>query len=178
MRITKSKSILPEKGYDHIQGPADARFKLVEYGDYQCPYCGEAHEVVKQIQEELGDKLCFAYRNFPLEQIHPYAEHAAEAAEAAASQGRFWEMHDALFENQHALEDEDLAAYASELGLDAGRLIGEVQKGAHAARIKKDLHSGEQNGVGGTPTFFVNGVLFEGEPSAEGLVAALIEGAE
>lgn len=169
---------MPEKGYDHIQGPADAQFKLVEYGDYQCPYCGEAHEVVKQIQEQLGDKLCFAYRNFPLVEIHPYAEHAAEAAEAADSQGRFWEMHDALFENQRALEDDDLADYATELGLDADRLIEEVKKSAHAARIKKDFLSGEQNGVAGTPTFFVNGQLFEGEPTAEELVAALIEGAE
>jgi protein-disulfide isomerase len=169
------KGILPVNGQDHIQGPANAPFKLVEYGDYQCPYCGEAHAVVKEIQERLGDQLCFAYRNFPLVEIHPYAEHAAEAAEAAAAQGRFWEMHAALFENQNALEDEDLAEYATELGLDAKKLIAEVRSGAHAARIQKDLRSGEQNGVNGTPTFFVNGEPFDGEPGASELIEALTQ---
>jgi protein-disulfide isomerase len=176
MSRTKLKSLLPMAGYDHIQGPLDAPFKLVEYGDYQCPYCGEAHEVIKQIQAQLGDKLCFVYRNFPLEEIHPYAEHAAEAAEAADAQGRFWEMHDTLFENQNALEDEDLAEYAEELGLDAKRLMDEIRRGAHSVRIQKDLRSGEENGVNGTPAFFVNGAPFDGEPSAEELIAALTEG--
>jgi protein-disulfide isomerase len=173
-----SKSISPVKGHDHVQGSINAPYVLVEYGDYQCPYCGEAHEVVKEIQERLGDKLCFVYRNFPLVDIHEHAEHAAEAAEAAAAQGRFWEMHNLLFENQNALEDEDLAAYAAELGLDAKRLIADVRSGAHAARIKQDLISGEQNGVNGTPAFFVNGTPYEDEPTAENLIAALIERAE
>jgi protein-disulfide isomerase len=170
-----SRSIAPVKGHDHLQGSVDAPYVLVEYGDYQCPYCGEAHAVVKEIQERLGDKLCFVYRNFPLVDIHEHAEHAAEAAEAAAAQGRFWEMHNLLFENQNALEDEDLAAYATELGLDAKRLIADVRSGAHAARIKQDLISGEQNGVNGTPAFFVNGKPYENEPTAENLIAALVE---
>ena len=165
----------PATASDHHQGPLDAAIVVVEYGDYQCPYCGDAHEIVKQVQERLGDKLCFAFRNFPLVDIHEYAEHAAEAAEAAATQGRFWEMHALLFENQNALDDDDLAGYAAELGLDPRRIMAEIESGAHAARIKKDLISGEQNEVNGTPTFFVNGNPFEGEPGVEELVAALTE---
>jgi protein-disulfide isomerase len=134
--------------------------------------------VVKQIQDRLGDQLCFVFRNFPLVEIHQHAEHAAEAAESADAQGRFWEMHDLLFENQHALKDDDLAAYAAELCLDAKRLMAEIRTGAHVARIKKDFLSGEQNGVNGTPTFFVNGEPFDGEPTAEDLIAALTERAE
>ena len=177
MNKTKSKATSPMMG-DHVQGSMDAPFALVEYGDYQCPYCGEAHEVVKDIQERLGDRLCFVYRNFPLEEMHPHAEHAAEAAEAADAQGRFWEMHATLFENQNALDDEDLAEYATELGLDAQRVMSEVRSGAHSSRIRKDYRSGEQNGVSGTPTFFVNGEPFEGEPTADELIAALTERAE
>jgi protein-disulfide isomerase len=158
-----------------MQGPMDAPYVLVEYGDYQCPYCGDAHEVVQQIQQRLGDKLCFVFRNFPLVDIHEHAEHASEAAEAAAAQGRFWEMHALLFENQNALEDEDLVEYAANLGLDSERLIAEVRSGAHSRRIQQDLVSGEQNGVQGTPTFFVNGEPFEEEPTAESLIAALTE---
>ena len=171
-------STLPMQGEDHIQGSIDAPFKLIEYGDYQCPYCGEAHEVVKQIQDRLGDQLCFVFRNFPLVQIHQHAEHAAEAAEAADAQGRFWEMHDLLFENQRDLTDKDIQDYATELGLDTKRLMAEVRTGAHTARIKKDLISGKQNGVGGTPTFFVNGAPFEEEPTADSLIAALTEPSE
>lgn len=172
------KSIVPVKGHDHIQGSTEAPYILLEYGDYQCPYCGDAHDVVKEIQDRLGDRLCFVYRSFPLVDIHEHAEHAAEAAEAAAANGRFWEMHDLLYENQNALEDDDLADYAMELGLDPQRLISEVRSGAHAAHIKQDLVSGEKNGVNGTPTFFVNGQLFEGEPIPEELLAALTGHAE
>ena len=178
MKNGKTNAVVPTAGQDHIQGLVDAPFQLVEYGDFQCPFCGEAYEVVKQIQESLGGKLCFAFRNFPLSDMHPYAEHAAEAAEAADAQGRFWDMHDTLFENQNALEDEDLAEYAEELGLDAKRLIHDIRTGAHSARIQKDYRSGEENGVNGTPTFFVNGTLFEGEPTAEELIAALTERTE
>src|SRR2546422_8991109 len=103
---------LPKAGRDHIQGPSDTPSALVEYGDYECPYCGEAYPIIKAIQERLGDRLCFAFRNFPLVNSHPHAQHAAEAAEAAGVQGKFWEMHDLLFENQNALDDEDFARYA------------------------------------------------------------------
>jgi protein-disulfide isomerase len=168
-------SALPLAGHDHIQGPIDAPFALVEYGDYQCPYCGAAHPMVKAVQKHLGNKLCFAFRHFPLTTMHEHAEHAAEAAEAAAAQGRFWEMHDALFENQNALEDEDLARYAAEIGIDAKRLISEVLSGAHTKRIREDFRGGARNGVNGTPTFFVNGLRYDGEPTAEGIIAALIQ---
>ncbi|HXJ72126.1 MAG TPA: DsbA family protein, partial [Candidatus Dormibacteraeota bacterium] len=110
---------------------------------------------------------------FPLVNSHPHAEHAAEAAEAAGAQGKFWEMHDLLFENQEALDDEDLAQYATALGLDARRLIREVQGGAHAARLQEDFQSGARSGVNGTPTFFVNGVRYDGEPEVDALLAAL-----
>jgi len=171
--IPKSKLTLPIEGRDHVQGPVDAPIILLEYGDYECPYCGDAYPVVKVIQERLGDRLCFAFRNFPLVNAHPHAEHAAEAAEAAAAQGKFWEMHDALFENQTALDDEDLAQYATDLGLDAGRLISEVVAGAHATRLQEDFRSGARGGVNGTPTFFINGVRYEGPPDVDALLPAL-----
>jgi protein-disulfide isomerase len=122
-RTAAQISMLPMPDRDHIQGSINAPIKLVEYGDYECPYCGEAYPVVIEIQERLGRRLCFAFRNFPLANAHPHAEHAAEAAEAAHEQGRFWEMHDLLYENQDALADEDLAQYKLALGLDARRLI-------------------------------------------------------
>jgi protein-disulfide isomerase len=171
--IPSSKLGLPVAKRDHVQGPIDAAMSLLEYGDYQCPYCGEAYPIIKAVQERLGDKLCFAFRNFPLVNSHPYAEHAAEAAEAAAAQGKFWQMHDLLFENQNALDDENLAEYAATLRLDARRLITEVLAGAHAARIRDDLRSGARGGVNGTPAFFVNGLRYEGEPDAAALLAAL-----
>jgi len=164
---------LPIPGRDHIQGPEDAPLKLVEYGDYECPYCGQAYPMVKAVQERLGDRLCFAFRNFPLATMHPHAEHAAEAAEAAGEQGRFWEMHDLIYENQDSLQDEDLAGYAAELGLDVKKLTGEVLSGAHSKRVREDFRSGAHNGVNGTPTFFVNGVRYDGGLDAGELLAAL-----
>lgn len=172
--IHKSKLTLPMGGRDHVQGPIDAPFALLEYGDYECPYCGDAYPVVKAIQERLGDRLCFAFRNFPLVNAHPHAEHAAEAAEAAGIQGKFWEMHDTLYENQTALDDESLARYAADLGLDA-RLISEVVSGAHAARVREDFRSGARGGVNGTPTFFINGVRYDGVPEFDALLTALTQ---
>ena len=168
-----SKLVLPVAKRDHILGPIEAPFSLVEYGDYECPYCGDAYPVVKAVQRQLGNRLCFAFRNFPLVNSHPHAEHAAEAAEAAGVQGKFWEMHDTLFENQNALEDEDLARYATDLALDGRRLLSEVAAGAHSARVREDFKSGARDGVNGTPTFFVNGVLYDGEPGVAALYAAL-----
>ena len=139
--ITGLKLTLPDYERDHIQGSSDAPIALLEYGDYECPACGQAHPIVKAIQEQLGDDLCFAFRNFPLTNVHPHAEHAAEAAEAAGAQGSFWEMHDLLFENQDALEDEALAEYAASLGLDEMRLIREVLAGAYAGRVREDRKS-------------------------------------
>ena len=171
----KAKYLLPQEKRDHIQGPIDAPIALVEYGDYECPYCGEAYPVVKAIQERLGDRLCFAFRNFPLVNSHPHAEHAAEAAEAAGAQGSFWEMHDTLYENQQALEDEDLAQYAKALGLDARRLMNEVLQGAHTARVRDDFRSGARGGVNGTPTFFINGLRYDSAPDFDSMLAALTQ---
>jgi protein-disulfide isomerase len=148
---------------DHAAGPADARITLVEYGDYECPYCGMAYPVVREIQRALGDDLRFVFRNFPLAQAHPHAEHAAEAAEAAAAQGKFWEMHDMLYEHQDALEDDDLVGYARALGLDADRVARELATGAHEERVRRDFREGVRSGVNGTPTFFVNGVRYDGD---------------
>jgi protein-disulfide isomerase len=158
---------------DHIRGPAKAPMTLLEYGDYECPFCGAAHVVVKALEKTLGERMRFAFRNFPLTNVHPHAEHAAEAAESAGAQGRFWEMHDMLYENQNALEDEDLARYAAELGLDVPRLIREVASGAYRKRIREDFLSGVRSGVNGTPTFFINGVRYNGTYDYDSLLAAL-----
>ena len=172
---SKSQLTQPDAKRDHIQGPIDAPIALLEYGDYECPYCGEAYPIIKAIQERLGERLCFAFRNFPLVNSHPHAQHAAEAAEAAGAQGKFWEMHDILFENQEALEDEDIARYAGALELDAGQLINEVLTGTHSARVREDFRSGARGGVNGTPTLFINGVRYEGARDVEALVAALLD---
>ncbi len=150
-----------DDGRDHVQGKALAPVTLVEYGDYQCPYCGMAYPVVKQLQRALGDQLRFVYRNFPLRDEHPYAEHAAEAAESAGAQGSFWEMHDALFENQEQLDDRSLIGYAGELGLDAEQVARDLDDGAWAGRVREDFRSGVRSGVNGTPTFFINGVRYD-----------------
>ena len=172
--VSRSKLLLPRPKHDHIQGSLDAPIALVEYGDYECPYCGQAYPIVKVIQERLGGRLRFAFRNFPLTNSHPHAEHAAEAAEAAGAQAKFWEMHDMLYENQEALDDENLAQYAEALGLDARRLISDVLSGAHMARVREDFRSGARGGVNGTPTFFINGVRHDDAPSFDALLAALV----
>jgi len=164
---------VPDPERDHISGSADGLIKLLEYGDYECPFCGEVQPTVKEIQRRLGDNLLFAFRNFPLTNIHPHSEHAAETAEAAGEQGNFWGMHDLLFENQYALEDENLAAYAAELGLDRARLIGEVTSGVYAPRIREDFKSGVRGGVNGTPTLFINGERYDGARDLKHLLNAL-----
>jgi len=164
---------IPVGKRDHTVGPENAAHTLVEYGDFQCPYCREAYPIVKQLREQLGDRLRFAFRNFPLTRIHPHAEHAAEAAEAAAAQGAFWQMHDRLFERQFALEDDNLIEYATELGLDADRLAAELAAGTYRDRVRDDFMSGVKSGVNGTPTFYIDGVRHEGGYDLASLVAAL-----
>jgi formate-nitrite transporter family protein len=161
------------EGRDHVQGPADAAVTLVEYGDYECPYCGAAFPIIKQVQERMGGRLRFAFRNFPIATSHPHAEQAAEAAEAAAAQGRFWEMHDLLYENQDRLGGEDLHAYAERLGLDLETFDRDLAGHAYAARVREDFMSGVHSGVNGTPTFYVNGSRYDGSYEAESLLAAL-----
>jgi protein-disulfide isomerase len=158
---------------DHIQGPAEAPVTLLEYGDYECPYCGAAYPIVKQVQARMGDRLRFVFRNFPISTSHPHAEQAAEAAEAAAAQGRFWEMHDHLYEHQRHLEAGDLRTYAEELGLDVERFDRELAEHVHAARVRDDFMSGVRSGVNGTPTFYVNGTRHDGPYDLDSLLAAL-----
>jgi protein-disulfide isomerase len=158
---------------DHVQGPDTAPVTLVEYADYECPYSRIAYPVIKGVQRELGDKLRFVYRNFPLHEIHPHAQHAAEAAEAAASQDRFWEMHDYLFEHQHALDDEHLHQYAAALGLETEIFDQDMAQHRHAGKIERDLREGVESGVRGTPTFFINGVRYEGSYDRESLLSVI-----
>lgn len=165
----------PLSAHDHIQGSPDADIVLVEYGDYECPYCGAAYPVVKELQKRLGHKLSFAFRNFPLANAHPHAEFAAEAAEAAAAQGKFWEMHDLLYEHQDALEPENLIEYATTLGLDLHRFTKEINEHVYATRVREDFRSGVRSGVNGTPTFFINGERYNGSYDVRSMLQALRE---
>jgi protein-disulfide isomerase len=164
---------LPVNDLDHIQGPRTAPVNLVEYGDYECPYTGQAYPIVKEIQKRLGKDLLFVFRNFPLKEIHPHAQHAAEAAEAAAAQGKFWDMHDYLFEHQRALDDNHLLKYAATLGIDTDKFRKEMSVHIYASQIDKSLGEGIASGVEGTPTFFINGARHNGSWDLETLLAAI-----
>src|SRR5438552_469941 len=169
-------SLTPAVGKrDHIQGASSAIVTLVEYGDYQCPFCGDAYPVIKKLQTHFGDQLRFAFRNFPLVRIHAYAQRAAEAAEAAGAQGKFWEMHDYLFEHQDALDAGNLVNAGSILDLDKARFNREVAEHVYADRVKADIQSGIDSGVGGTPTIFVNGVRNDDDDEFETLKAKIDE---
>jgi len=146
---------------DHVRGAVDGRVTLVEYGDFQCPYCGDAYPVVRALLKDFP-WLRFVFRHMPLSDLHPRALAAAEAAEAAGAQGRFWDMHDRLFENQHALSDEQLREHAAALGLDVERFDRELREGVHAERVQEDLRSGAESGIPSTPRFFVNGAIHLG----------------
>jgi protein-disulfide isomerase len=163
----------PVSARDHAEGPAGAPLTLVEYGDYQCPYCGAAYPVVKRVQKTLGKKLRFVFRNFPLTQAHPYALIAAEAAEAAALQGRFWEMHDLLYEQQSFLEPDIIPSWAERIGLDLDKFRSDIRKDVVERRLQEDRQSGIRSGVNGTPTFFINGTRYDGSPDYGSLLAAL-----
>ena len=152
----------PVGAHDHSAGPDDAPVTLVEYGDYECPYCGMAYPIVKRARQDLGSGLRFVFRNFPLAESHPHARLAAQAAEAAAAQGKFWEMHDMLFEHQDALAAEDLVGYAKSLGLDARQFAQDLEGATYAKRVRDDFRNGVRSGVNGTPTFFVNGARYNG----------------
>jgi Na+:H+ antiporter, NhaA family len=159
---------------DHVRGAVDGGVTLVEYGDFQCPYCGDAYPVVRELLTEF-QWLRFVFRHMPLSDLHPRAPAAAEAAEAAGAQGRFWDMHDRLFENQHALSDEQLREHAAALGLDVERFDRELREGVHAERVAEDLRSGAQSGIPSTPRFFVNGAIHLGsatEPELRRVIEA------
>ncbi|SPQ01602.1 Protein-disulfide isomerase [Candidatus Sulfobium mesophilum] len=163
----------PVSAGDHVEGPADAALTLVEYGDYQCPYCGAAYPVVKRSQKTLGKKLRFVFRNFPLTQEHRYALIAAEAAEAAAVQGKFWEMHDLLFEQQNLLKPEILHLWAKRIGLNVEQFEKDIKQGVVEKLIQEDRQSGIRSGVNGTPTFFINGTRYDGSSDYHSLLTAL-----
>jgi protein-disulfide isomerase len=158
---------------DHVQGPTTAAVALVEYGDYECPYCRAAVAIVDELRRVLPDQLRFVFRHFPLENVHPHARRAAEAAEAAASQGRFFEMHATLFEHQDALEDEDLLRYAAELDLDKERFRADLAAHTHAERIRADFRGGVRSGVRGTPTFYLDELRYHGVLGVQQLVSTI-----
>jgi len=163
----------PLGGADHVTGDPAAPYELVMYGDFECPYCAAAQSILARVRARLGDELRFAFRHFPLEQVHPHARHAAEASEAAAAQGAFWPMHDALYAARGRLTDRDLASHAAGLGLDGERVAAELASHVHAPRVDADLESARRAGLSGTPAFFVNGRLYADTYDAGSLAAAL-----
>jgi protein-disulfide isomerase len=162
-----------EDGVDHVRGPAEARV-IVEYGDYECPFSRQAYRAIQRVEAERAGGVRFAFRHFPLTEIHPHALAASRAAEAAQLQDRFWEMHDLLFHRQKALEDDDLRSYAAELGLDVERFDSDRTGEVVLERIERDFRSGIESGeVGGTPTLFIDGVVHLGGYDTESLLEVL-----
>ena len=156
-------SLKPEIGpADQTQGNEQAAIKLVEYGDYQCPHCGTAYPIIKEIQSTFGDQILFVFRNFPLQESHRYANIAAQAAEAAGKQGKFWEMHDAIFENQQQLNEELIEHLAEKLGLNMEEFEEDMNSEEISTKVEDDFESGVRSGVNGTPSFFINGEKFDG----------------
>lgn len=171
--IEPDRLILPVGDRDHCQGNPAAKITLVEYGDYQCPGCQEAHYRVLLIQQQLGEQMRFVFRHFPQPDLHLEAYHAAEAAEAAASQNKFWEMHAHLLQHQTKLADSNLVEYAIALFLDVNQFLAEMASDCHMARVQADIDSGIQSGVIKTPTFFINGLKFNDDQQLETLLQAV-----
>lgn len=163
---------IPVSSRDHARGKPRAPVTLVEYGDYECPYCGEAYPIIRAVQRRLGDDLRFVFRNFPISELHPHAFRAAQFAEAAASSGRFWEAHDLLYEHQSALSADELLAYGQSLGLD-GTVVAAGFDGCFDPKIRADFLGGIRSGVNGTPSLFINGPRYDGPRDVESLVTAL-----
>ena len=172
-----SRLRVPVSDRDHVRGPARASVTLVEYGDFECPYCGRAYWVLRSLEDRFRRDLRYVFRHFPLTEIHPQAMPAAEAAEAAAAQGTFWDMHAMLYENQSNLELDDLVGYASALDLDVDRFLTDLQTHRHVSRIREDFMGGVRSGVNGTPTLFINDVRYDGLPD-EATLAQEIESAQ
>jgi protein-disulfide isomerase len=164
-----SRLLLPIRPMDHVQGPEDAPYTLVEYGDYECPDCGRLYVILRDLHKELPAQLRIVFRHYPLSGVHHHAQQAAEAAEAAAAQGKFWEMHTLLFERQQALATKDLIRYAEELALDVARFRQELKNETYRERVRADFLAGVQNGVYGTPGLFLNGVRYDREWDKESL---------
>jgi len=176
--MSTNELVVPVSDRDHVAGSLDAPVILVEYGDFECPHCGRAYPIVKRVQRTLGNQLALVYRHFPLAESHPHALLAAEAAEAAGAQGKFWGMHEMLFTHQNALEQEDLLDYAHSLGLDLPRFGKELTQGVYTKRVRDDFRGGVRSGVNGTPTFFINGARYDGSWSdSDEFMAALSQAA-
>jgi protein-disulfide isomerase len=161
---------------DHVLGPADARVTLIEYGDFECPYCGAAYPVLKRVKQRLGDRLRFVFRHFPLADLHLHAEHAAEAAESVSSAvgpEAFWKMHDLLFEHQRRLDDRMLVRYAEQAGADPAVVAVDLAEGRYRELVRQSFRSGARSGVNGTPTLFIDGIRYDGPRDEESLVATL-----
>src|SRR5260370_7497367 len=172
--MTQGKHLaVPVSDRDHHQGPPPAAVTRVHYGDYESPNPRQSKTIVRGLQQQLGEQLRFVYRNFPLTEIHPHALHAALAAEAAAAQGKFWQMHDYIFHHQHTLEDANLEQFAEAVGLDLQQYARALADQRALARIEEDVEGGERSGVQGTPTFFINGVLYRGSWEQDALLPAL-----
>ena len=151
---------------DHVQGNDAATITIVEFGDYQCPFCGDAHPIIKEIEDNFGDQIKFVFRNFPLQESHQFAFSAAAAAEAAALQNKFWEMHDALYENQYRLDENLFEELAETVGLDMEKFQQDFTSEAVKEKVDNDFESGVRSGVNGTPSFYVNGTKFDGDAAA------------
>jgi protein-disulfide isomerase len=164
-----SRLLLPIRPLDHVHGPEDAPHTLVEYGDYECPDCGRLYVILRDLQKDIASRLRIVFRHYPLSGVHHHAQQAAEAAEAAGAQGKFWEMHTLLFERQQALRTKDLIRYAEGLTLDLERFRHELKNETHSERVRADFLAGVQNGVYGTPGLFLNGVRYDGEWDKESL---------
>lgn len=178
MSQMQSRLAIPVSEDDHSKGPADAPVTLVEYGDFECPSCGRAYPILENVQQRLGDRLRFVFREFPLVTSHPHAEEAAEAAEAAGAQGRFWAMHDELYQHQNQLDDADLRHYAQRIGLDLDRYDREMTSHAWADTVQQQFMGGVRSGVNGTPSFFINGARYDGSWDENSLVDALEQAAQ
>jgi len=170
---TLSHLTVPDPERDHILGNPEGDVMLLEYGDYECPYCAEAHDAIMQLRELLGERLCYAYRHFPLINKHPDAVSAALAAEAAAEKDEFWQVHELLFENQEGIAN--LEGLLEAGGFDAGRIMKAVQSGKHKERVTEDREMGTDAGVDGTPTIFINGKLYEGDFDPEEILEIIGE---
>jgi protein-disulfide isomerase len=164
---------VPVSAKDHIQGDPHTPVTLVEYGDYQCPSCGQAYPIVKRLQKHFAKRLSFVFRNFPLTQIHPHAEPAAETAEFAGAHHKFWEMHDLLYENQERLDGDLLLELSQQLNLDPDKLTEALESKQFEPRVRTDFSSGVRSGVNGTPTFFINGQRHDGSYDYESMVEAI-----
>ena len=173
--LDTTRLLLPIHADDHVYGTEEALYTLVEYGDYECPACGELFLIIRDLQTTLGERLRIVYRHYPLGGIHPEAQEAAEAAEAAGAQGHFWEMHDLLFQNQNALKRKNLMAYAERLGLDRDRFGRELKKRVYEQRVREDFRRGVQNGVYKTPGLFLNGVRHDGAWDRDTLLQTLTQ---